>query len=94
MPADHQPSSPGREPDDTRIAWHALAAADVLQRLESDEAAGLSEALAAERLAELGPNQLRESPPPPWWRKLLRQFQELVILILLARLPQRPTSTH
>ena len=84
MPADHQPSSPGREPDDTRIAWHALAAADVLQRLESDEAAGLSEALAAERLAELGPNQLRESPPPPWWRKLLRQFQELVILILLA----------
>lgn len=84
MPAERQTSDRRGEAAAPRTTWHALAAADVLQRLESDEAAGLPEALAAERLAELGPNQLRESPPPPWWRKLLRQFQELVILILLA----------
>ena len=84
MPAENQSNDRSREADDNRIAWHALASAEVVRRLETDAAAGLAQSQAARRLAELGPNQLQESPPPPWWRKLLRQFQDLVILILLA----------
>ena len=84
MPAENQSDDRSREADDNRIAWHALASAEVVRRLETDAAAGLAQSQAAARLAELGPNQLQESPPPPWWRKLLRQFQDLVILILLA----------
>ena len=84
MPAENQSNDRSREADDNRIAWHALASAEVVRRLETDAAAGLAQSQAAARLVELGPNQLQESPPPPWWRKLLRQFQDLVILILLA----------
>jgi len=84
MPADNQPTNRRQEAEDSRIAWHALSSAEVVRRLETDAAAGLTESQVAARLAELGPNQLQESPPPPWWQKLLRQFQDLVILILLA----------
>ena len=84
MPAENQPNSSVPRSDASHVPWHALAAAEVVQRLESNQTAGLPESVAVSRLAELGPNQLQESPPPPWWRKLLRQFQELVILILLA----------
>jgi Ca2+-transporting ATPase len=84
MPAQKQSNDRGQEAEDSRIAWHALSSAEVVQRLETDAAAGLAQSQAAGRLAELGPNQLQESPPPPWWRKLLRQFQDLVILILIA----------
>ncbi len=84
MPAENQSNDRSREADDSRIDWHALSSAEVVQRLETDAAAGLAQSQAAGRLAELGPNQLQESPPPPWWRKLLRQFQDLVILILIA----------
>jgi len=84
MPAENQSSDPGRDPEDSRVAWHAVSAAEVVRRLQTDAAAGLTRSQAASRLAELGPNQLQESLPPPWWQKLLRQFQDLVIWILLA----------
>ena len=32
----------------------------------------------------VGLNQLREAPAAPWWKKLVRQFSELVIWILIA----------
>ena len=66
------------------IQWHALPVDEVLVRLEANQVAGLSTAVAAERLQKVGPNELREAKPPPWWWKVLRQFQELVIWILLA----------
>ena len=65
-------------------AWHALPVEEVVTRLDTDLTVGLTEAVAAERLLTLGPNQLQEAEPPAWWWKLLRQFQELVIWILLA----------
>ena len=86
MPAENQPNSSVPRSDASHVPWHALAAAEVVQRLESNQTAGLPESVAVSRLAELGPNQLQESPPPPWWRKLLRQFQELVIVILIVAL--------
>lgn len=47
---------------------------------------GLSAAIAAERLAEFGPNALPEHPPTPTWLRFLRQFQSPLIFILLFAL--------
>ncbi|MGY0071598.1 cation-translocating P-type ATPase [Streptomyces sp. QTS137] len=74
-------------PSDTSATpppWHALPAADATGRLDVDPGAGLSSDEAARRLAEHGPNQLDEAPREPRWRAFLRQFQDLLIIILLV----------
>ena len=68
----------------TSIAWHAAPAGDALEVLEVDAPAGLSSAEAARRLARYGANRLAEAPREPRWRAFLRQFQDLLILILLV----------
>ena len=47
-------------------------------------AAGLSSAEAADRLGTWGPNRLREAPPVPRWRRLLAQFADPLVYLLLA----------
>ncbi|MER6114100.1 cation-translocating P-type ATPase [Streptomyces hirsutus] len=64
--------------------WHALPPTGATARLEVDPGAGLSSDEAARRLAEHGPNQLDEAPREPRWRAFLRQFQDLLIIILLV----------
>ena len=59
----------------------AAAIADVLI---VDTARGLDAQEAARRLADNGPNELRAQPPVPRWRKLLAQFQDPLIYLLLA----------
>ena len=66
-----------------RCSWHASPAAEVVQRLEVDAAEGLSSAEAARRLERDGPNRLAEARREPRWRAFLRQFQDLLIIILL-----------
>ncbi|MEV0623867.1 HAD-IC family P-type ATPase [Nonomuraea sp. NPDC050404] len=70
------------EPD--RMPWHALPVGEVAARLSADPARGLSATEAAQRLERHGPNQLREVTRDPRWRAFLRQFQDLMILILLV----------
>src|SRR4051812_38885843 len=50
---------------DAVVAWHALAADDVADRLGVDPAVGLSAPEVEERQATWGPNRLRTTPPPP-----------------------------
>lgn len=64
--------------------WHAIPIDEVAAGLGTDLTRGLSADEAARRLAAYGANVLQEPPAVPLWRKLLRQFQELVIWILLA----------
>ncbi|PPL20262.1 cation-translocating P-type ATPase [Microterricola pindariensis] len=61
-----------------------LDAATVAAHLGVDPATGLSDAEAAGRLAADGPNELRGTPPVPTWRKILAQFQDPLIYLLLA----------
>jgi Ca2+-transporting ATPase len=63
--------------------WHASPAAEVVKRLEVDAAVGLSSAEAALRLERDGPNRLDEARREPRWRAFLRQFQDLLIIVLL-----------
>ena len=39
---------------------------------------------AQRRLQQYGPNQLKSAPETPWWRRLLEQFQNFLVIILLV----------
>lgn len=64
--------------------WHSLSPAEVVRRLDVDPRTGLSEEEAARRLERYGPNQIAAAPREPRWRAFLRQFQDLMIVILLV----------
>jgi potassium/sodium efflux P-type ATPase len=59
-------------------------AADIARALEVDLETGLTGAEAARRFAQGGPNELRSAPPVPAWRKLLAQFRDPLIYLLLG----------
>ena len=65
-----------------RPHWHTLDAEAVCRHLDADEN-GLTEAEAARRAAEAGPNALPRMPPPAWWQVFGRQFASPVIYILI-----------
>ncbi|TDE92577.1 cation-translocating P-type ATPase [Occultella glacieicola] len=73
------PGPPTSGPDPT-ITDAAQVAAD----LGVDPDAGLGTAEAARRLVTDGPNELRSAPPVPLWRKILAQFQDPLIYLLLV----------
>ncbi|MBL1376587.1 cation-translocating P-type ATPase [Zobellella iuensis] len=63
--------------------WHSQPGEAVAAGLDSPEQ-GLSRAEAETRLHRFGPNQLPGVAPTPWWRRLLRQFHNLLIYVLLG----------
>ncbi|MCC6303161.1 MAG: cation-transporting P-type ATPase [Gammaproteobacteria bacterium] len=64
--------------------WHSREASGVLSRLETDAARGLSTHDAELRLARHGPNQLPSPPRRPPWLRLLLQFHNVLIYVMLA----------
>ena len=56
----------------------------VIATLSSDPVRGLSPAEAEQRLQRFGPNRLKAAPETPWWRRLLEQFQNFLVIILLV----------
>ncbi|MFP4208389.1 MAG: cation-translocating P-type ATPase [Wenzhouxiangella sp.] len=63
--------------------WHALRAEELLETLQTGRQ-GLSPATAAERLERFGPNRLPDPPKKPAWARLLVQFHNLLIYVLMA----------
>ena len=61
-----------------------LAIEEVAAALGADPQRGLSAAQAAQRLSAEGPNALRHAPPVPAWRRLLAQFQDPLVYLLLV----------
>jgi Ca2+-transporting ATPase len=66
------------------VAWHSLAAEDVCARLEVDPRSGLDQAEVARRREQVGPNKLAEAEKEPGWRAFLRQYRDLMQLVLLG----------
>uniref|UniRef100_UPI002899CA09 cation-translocating P-type ATPase n=1 Tax=Diaphorobacter nitroreducens TaxID=164759 RepID=UPI002899CA09 len=64
--------------------WHALSAGEALQRLQTDDRHGLAHAEVARRLARFGPNRLPAPPRRPAWLRLLQQFHNVLIYVMLA----------
>jgi magnesium-transporting ATPase (P-type) len=61
----------------------SLPVEEVLAALGSG-ADGLTTATAEQRLAEVGPNELPLPPRPPLWRRVLAQFQDVLVYVLLV----------
>lgn len=64
-------------------AWHALAADEALERLDSSTD-GLAASDAERRLKEYGPNELKQAEARPWWKRLLEQFNNILMLVLIV----------
>ena len=71
---------PGGPPPDPSLR----DAAEVAIEAGVDATVGLSAAEAAARLARDGPNELRAKPPVPVWRRILAQFQDPLVYLLLV----------
>jgi magnesium-transporting ATPase (P-type) len=65
-------------------AWHATPAGDVLAALGSDARQGLAAQEAAQRLAREGPNRLPAPARRSTAARLLAQFDNLLIHVLLG----------
>lgn len=78
------PTSPASAGGTEALPWHLRRAADALHAFGVDPGAGLDPAEAQLRLERYGPNELRAAPPVPLWRKIVRQFQDPLIYLLLA----------
>ena len=76
-------TTPAPVPPTASTPWHALPAEVALSRLRSAPT-GLSPDDAAQRLAAHGPNRLTGATRPGAWRRLLGQFHNLLIYVLLA----------
>ncbi|MEO6122419.1 MAG: cation-translocating P-type ATPase [Ilumatobacteraceae bacterium] len=64
-------------------AWNR-SVSEIADDLGVDVTTGLSSAEAAERLGRDGPNRLDAAEPVPGWRKMLGQFADPLIYLLLA----------
>ena len=66
------------------LPWHLRRASEALHALDVGPETGLDSDEADRRLARYGANELRSAPPVPLWRKIVRQFQDPLIYLLLA----------
>ncbi|MEX0781777.1 MAG: cation-translocating P-type ATPase [Dehalococcoidia bacterium] len=80
--------SPGSTTGDAQPAarpeWHRLDAGATATRLEVDAAEGLSTAEATGRLDRYGPNRLAEAEKEPGWQAFVRQYRDLMQIVLVA----------
>ena len=64
--------------------WYSLSGEDVAAKLGVDVRTGLSTSEAESRRAQYGPNKFAEAPTEPGWKAFLRQYQELMQIVLLV----------
>lgn len=64
--------------------WHEKSIEEVLKELSVDSKKGLDTESAKERLEKYGPNELKEEKGRSFFKKLLAQFSDFLVLILIA----------
>ncbi|RUO25735.1 carbonate dehydratase [Aliidiomarina minuta] len=69
---------------DESTHWHQLSKEDAVTHLESDMQQGLHAEDIAQLQQEYGQNLLPQGKNVPWWQRLLRQFKNLLIYVLLV----------
>jgi Ca2+-transporting ATPase len=75
---------PGTAPAADGQVWHTLTVERALQAAEVEEQSGLSSAEAALRAQRFGPNKFAEAESEPRWHAFLRQYFDLMQIVLLA----------
>jgi P-type Ca2+ transporter type 2C len=71
-------------PTEERTDWYALSVDDTCRRLDVDPAAGLSTSEVVARRQRFGPNKLAEEAKEPVWEAFLRQYRDLMQLVLVG----------
>src|SRR5262245_6408899 len=66
------------------VDWYSTSTDEVCRTLEVDPQQGLNEAQVAERRQRYGANALAEERKEPAWRAFLRQYNDLMQLVLLG----------
>jgi Ca2+-transporting ATPase len=64
--------------------WYSLTAEEVCRRLDVDPAVGLNAGEVGERRQRHGPNKLAEEATEPTWKAFLRQYKDLMQLVLVG----------
>ena len=75
-------AAPGRSGRD--LIWYGMGVEAVCRELEVDLDSGLSDAEVTKRRSSYGPNRLAEEAKEPAWRAFLRQYKDLMQLVLLG----------
>jgi P-type Ca2+ transporter type 2C len=76
-------SPPAHRQPDARL-WHSVSSEEALDRLNTAFNRGLASDEAQHRLAQYGPNELTEAPRPGFWSRLLDQFRNFLVMILIV----------
>ncbi len=71
-------------PADATPDWYGLSAEDTCRRLDVDRTVGLSAAAVTERRQRHGSNKLAEEAKEPSWKAFLRQYRDLMQLVLVG----------
>jgi P-type Ca2+ transporter type 2C len=72
------------KPAEDAVEWYRLTAEEVCQQLDVDPAVGLSDAEVVARRERYGPNRLAEEAKEPGWKAFLRQYKDLMQLVLVG----------
>ncbi|MFW6290464.1 MAG: HAD-IC family P-type ATPase, partial [Mariniphaga sp.] len=67
-----------------KTKWHSMKADEVIEKLDTDKKNGLKDEEIPKRLDKYGKNKLPKGKKKPWWKRLLEQFNNLLIYVLLA----------
>jgi P-type Ca2+ transporter type 2C len=78
------PLSQEGAPTSLATSPHGKPAEAVVLELGSDATRGLNRDEAKRRLEQYGLNQLKSAPETPWWERMLEQFQNFLVIILLV----------
>ncbi|KAK0618498.1 putative calcium-transporting ATPase type 2C member 1 [Bombardia bombarda] len=81
-PRHHRPTS--AQSRSVADEYANIAPVEVAARLKTSLTHGLTNAEALSRLRDHGPNEIPHDPPEPLWLRFIKQFQEPLILLLLA----------
>lgn len=65
-------------------SWHVMEGEDVLRELDVLREQGLTASSVQARRRRFGPNQLPQARSDPAWLLFLRQFQDVLVLVLLG----------
>ncbi len=83
-PQSDQITSSGPAQTASDVKWYVLASAEVASRFHVDPSRGLSAIEAQQRLQQYGPNHLTDKKKEPGWQAFLRQYRDLMQIVLLV----------
>ena len=69
---------------EAEVVWHGLTAEEACARLEVDPRPASTPARSSGGARRFGPNKLAEAETEPGWRAFLRQYRDLMQLVLLG----------